>query len=503
MSDTMNTTACFGWGRVARLGLVQAALGAVVVLTTSTLNRVMVVELALPALLPGVLVALHYLVQLSRPRMGHGSDVGGRRTPWILGGMALLSASGALAAWATVWMAAQPVLGMALAVVAFVGIGLGVSASGTSLLVLLAKRVAPERRAGAATIVWLMMILGFAVTAGVAGKLLDPYSPERLLAVTGGVSALAMTVTLLALAGLEGRSAATPTASGETRALGGGEKGVTADAVPGTPDGSFKTALREVWADDQARRFAVFVFMSMLAYSAQDLILEPFAGSVLGYTPGQSTSLSGLQHGGVLVGMLLAAAAGRQWRGRRLGTLKGWTVAGCAASALAMAGLVACAWLGAAWPFKATVFALGVANGAFSIAAIGSMMQLASEGEGEREGLRMGLWGAAQAMAFGLGGLVGTAASDLARLVFNSPAAAYGAVFALEAVTFVVAAVLAAGQRGVRAPVGVDMGVDAEARAASMRGTSASPATGRVWSPAMGTLFAKGAARPTTLGTTK
>ena len=69
----------FGWGSIARLGLVQMALGAIVVLTTSTLNRVMVVELALPALLPGMLVALHYLVQIARPRMGHGSDVGGRR----------------------------------------------------------------------------------------------------------------------------------------------------------------------------------------------------------------------------------------------------------------------------------------------------------------------------------------------------------------------------------------------------------------------------------------
>jgi BCD family chlorophyll transporter-like MFS transporter len=55
----MNGRKDFGWGRVARLGLVQAALGAIVVLATSTLNRVMVVELALPALLPGVLVAVH------------------------------------------------------------------------------------------------------------------------------------------------------------------------------------------------------------------------------------------------------------------------------------------------------------------------------------------------------------------------------------------------------------------------------------------------------------
>ena len=92
-----------GWAGVARLGLVQACMGAVVVLTTSTLNRVMVVELGLAAVLPGLMVALHYLVQISRPRMGHGSDIGGRRTPWILGGMLLLACGGMAATVGTVW----------------------------------------------------------------------------------------------------------------------------------------------------------------------------------------------------------------------------------------------------------------------------------------------------------------------------------------------------------------------------------------------------------------
>ena len=206
-------SAGLGWGQIARLGLVQASLGAVVVLTTSTLNRVMVVELALPALLPGCLVALHYLVQVMRPRMGYGSDVGGRRTPWIVGGMALLATGGVGAALATAWMGTEPGVGMALAVLSFTMIGLGVSASGTSLLVLLAKRVDPGRRAAAATVVWLMMIAGFAVTAGVAGRLLDPYSPERLVAVTAAVSAVAFMVTLVALFGLEGKAASAVSAA--------------------------------------------------------------------------------------------------------------------------------------------------------------------------------------------------------------------------------------------------------------------------------------------------
>ena len=100
----------FGWLGILRLGLVQTAIGAVVVLATSTLNRVMIVEFALPATVPGALVALHYAVQLVRPRFGHGSDVGGRRTRWILGGMALLAAGGTLASLATALLGSQPAL---------------------------------------------------------------------------------------------------------------------------------------------------------------------------------------------------------------------------------------------------------------------------------------------------------------------------------------------------------------------------------------------------------
>ena len=417
----------FGWWQIARLGLVQACLGAVVVTTTSVLNRVMVVELALPALLPGALVALHYMVQILRPRLGHGSDVSARRTPWIVGGMAVLAAGGFLAALATVWLGNQAA-GLVLAVAAFVLIGLGVGAAGTSLLVLLAKRVVPERRAAAATTVWLMMIVGFAVTAGVSGKLLDPYTPARLLQVCGGVCLLAFVLSMLAVWGVE-----TPQAPALA-------------AMPAPADAprlSFRAALGQVWDDADARRFTIFVFVSMLAYSAQDLILEPFAGMVHGYTPGQSTQLSGVQHGGVLLGMLMAAFAGRRLAGKALGSLRAWMVGGCLCSALAMAGLVAAGITGPAWPLRATVFALGVANGAFSIAAIGAMMALAGQGQPGREGVRMGLWGASQAVAFGLGGLIGAVASDVSRRLIGPSGQAYAAVFAVEGLLFIVAAWLA------------------------------------------------------------
>jgi BCD family chlorophyll transporter-like MFS transporter len=414
-----------GWAGIFRLGLVQAMLGAVVVLTTSTLNRVMVVELALPALLPGLLVGLHYAVQMTRPRMGYGSDLGRRRTPWILGGMAVLALGGVGGAVATAWMGTDRIAGVALAVLSFALVGLGVSAAGTTLLVLLAKRVAAERRAAAATTAWVMMIVGFAVTAGLAGHWLDPYSPLRLVAVSAVVSTLAVAVAALALRGLE---AAAPA------------------AMPETPSArpAFRAALREVWRDANARRFTVFVFVAMLAYSTQDLILEPFAGALFGFTPGESTQLSGIQHGGTLAGMLLAALAGRRVAGAALGSLRAWTVGGCLASALALFGLVLAGVWAPQWPLRANVFLLGLANGAFSIAAIGSMMSLAASGPGGREGTRMGLWGAAQAIGFALGGLFGAAASDLARGLLGAPGPAYASVFLLEGLMFVLAAALAA-----------------------------------------------------------
>ncbi|MGG5811057.1 BCD family MFS transporter [Falsiroseomonas sp. CW058] len=426
-----------GWFGIVRLGLVQTSLGAIVVLTTAALNRVMVVEHALPATLPGVLVALHYAVQMLRPRLGHGSDQGGRRTPWIIGGMAALALGGVLAAVATAWMGTALLPGVALAVVAFLLVGLGVGAAGTSLLVLLAARVAPARKPAAASLVWIMMIAGFVVTTAVAGRLLDPYSPGRLVAVAAGVSALAFLLALAAVAGIEGKAAAP---AGARRPA------------------AFLPALREVWAEPVARHFTVFVFLSMLAYSAQDLILEPFAGTVFGMTLGETTRLSSLQHGGVLAGMIVIALVG-SLSGGRVEVLRRWTIGGCAAACLILLALAAAGITGTAFPLRESFFALGLANGAFAAAAIATMMQLVSRGGGGRDGVRMGMFGAAQAIAFGLGGLAGTVVLDLGRLATGSAGGGYVVVFLADAALFLASALLA--RRIGRAPGEAARGRDA------------------------------------------
>ncbi len=418
-------SAGLGWLSILRLGLVQAALGSIVVLTTSTLNRVMVVELALAAVIPGLLVGLHYGVQISRPLWGHGSDRGGRRTPWIIGGNLVLSLSGTAAAATTLVFPDSFALGLALAVASYVFIGLGIGAAGTSLLALMASRTAPERRPAAATIVWMMMIAGIVFTAIVTGRLLEPFSFTRLVLVTGCTGLVTFLVASLAVAGLE--AATVPVAS----------------PVSAAPRADFRLSLAATWADREARLFTVFVFVSMLAYATQDLILEPFGGLLFGLSPGETTQLSGTQHGGIFVGMALVGVLGSLFARRKPLILRFFIIAGCIGSAAALGGLALAALVAPAWPLELNIFLLGLANGTFAVAAIGAMMMLAGGGDGASEGIRMGVWGAAQALSFGLGGFFGAVALDVSRTLTGDTAVSFAAVFAFEAALFLLAAAIA------------------------------------------------------------
>ena len=465
---TQHVTPHLGWLGIMRLGLVQASLGAVVVLATGTLNRIMIVEIGLPAMVPGMLVAWHYLIQILRPRLGHGSDRGGRRTPWILGGVALLGLGAVGAAMATTVMQAHPIVGLLLALIDYSFIGIGVGCAGTSLLVLLAQRTQPERRPAAATVVWIMMIAGFVVTTILAGQALEPYSPERLVRVVTVVAALALLISTLAVWRVERRaswaemdtsaasieSASIESAPIQSRAaLSSGAYSSGAQSHDSSrPQSSFLAALREVWQERTARNFATFVFVAMLAYSAQELLLDPFAGAVYGYTPGASTQLSGVQHGGALLGMILVALSASRRNGRALATPRLGTLSGCIASALMLALVAVAAIAHLHWSLRPMIFLLGVANGCFAVSAIASMMQMVGQGSRRREGVRMGVWGAAQALAFAFGGLGATGLLDLSRMVWTDPGHAYGAVFCVQAGLFLFAAHLAHRLWGVSQP---------------------------------------------------
>jgi BCD family chlorophyll transporter-like MFS transporter len=341
--------------------------------------------------------------------------------------MGVLALGGVAATDATVMMSSSPLMGSLIAVVAFAMVGGGVGAAGTSLLALLATRVAPERRPAAASITWIMMILGIVVSAGVSGALLQPFSAQRLALVASGVSGVGFLMTLLAVWKAEGEQVAVaPVAE-----------------TPTANRPSFGQVIEEIRTDPVARRFTIFVFVSMLAYSAQELILEPFAGLLFGMTPGQSAQLSGVQHGGVLLGMILVGVLGARFGDRKSLWMRRWTIAGCLGSAVALGGLAAASVVGPRWPLPPTVFVLGFANGVFAVSAIGSMMGLAGAGRESREGVRMGVWGAAQAGAFAIGGFLGAVGVGALRGLLHQTAPAFLLVFCAEALVFLLSALLA------------------------------------------------------------
>lgn len=397
-----------GWGGIIRLCLANMAIGGLAALPVNLFNRLMTVELAWPAILPGLLVALHYGVQMTRPYWGHRSDAKGGRTPFILGGVAVVGAGLVGAAYGIAYVD-NSAAALAIWIVSYAAIGLGIGAAGTSFLALLATAAADQRKGAAATIAWLMLIIGAIAASIGTGIALEPYSPGRLLPVVTAVAIITFLVAALGTWRVEARLGAVP--APRHRALG--------------------PALAATWADPAARAFTGFVFLSILAFYLSELVLEPFAGHVHGLPPEDSTKLSGAKDGASLLGMLAAGALSTF----RIGSLRAWAVIGCLLSA---AGLVGLGMGFALIPFTVV---LGLGNGLFVVGAIGSMMRLAASEEGSA-GTRMGVFGAAQAIAAGLAGLLATGILDIARLALPMEAA-YGTVFGLEAILFLAAALVA------------------------------------------------------------
>jgi BCD family chlorophyll transporter-like MFS transporter len=146
--------------------------------------------------------------------------------------------------------------------------------------------------------------------------------------------------------------------------------------------------------------------------------------------------------------MILVGGLGSRFGDRKSLWMRRWTIAGCVGSAGSLGGLAMASIAGGAWPLAPTVFVLGFANGVFAVSAIGSMMGLAGAGRESREGVRMGVWGAAQAGAFAIGGFLGASGVGFLRGELHQTAPAFLFVFCAEAVVFLISALLAGGLHG-------------------------------------------------------
>ena len=427
------------WFSILRLGLVQLCIGSSVVIPLSTLNRLMKVELALPATIAGFLIALHYAVQLTRVNWGYLSDKTQNRSQWIIFGLLILGIGGVLASASIPLIESNFVYGIMLALFAYTLIGFGVGAAGTPLLALLASYSSKSQKGFAASITFLMMILGLAITGITAGIILDPYSHQKLIKITASLAIITNILSFLSLKNLE-------------KSLRNNADARTPNAI--NYDVPFLEGIKKVWMEREARLFTIFIFISMGAFSMQDPILEPFAGEVFGFAVGESTKLDGFHKIGTLIGIILIILCLSKFRigfgslsfvkNERLGSEKFWLITGCLFSALS---LIIISVLGLTYRdpgiLNSVVFLFGISNGVFTAGILGTMLHLASRGSGDNNtGTRMGIWGAAQAYATMIAVFVSTVLVDILGLMMNSLPSVYGIVFLTAASFFIAAAFL-------------------------------------------------------------
>ncbi|MCW1920185.1 PucC family protein [Rhodobacter sp. KR11] len=406
-------------GQLMRLALFQLSVGMAQVLMLGTLNRVMIVELHVPATLVALMIAIPVLVAPFRALIGHRSDhhrsaIGWKRVPylwfgslWQMGGLAVMPF--ALMVLSGDQVRGPEWAGPALAGVAFLMTGIGMHMTQTAGLALACDRASDETRPRVVAVLYVMYLCGMGISALVVGFLLRDFAPLTLVRVVQGCGLATLILNVIALWKQE-----------KVRPMTKAERAA--------PMPSFTAAWADLAGQTGVIRLLATVVLGTLAFNMQDVLLEPYGGQILGLSVAKTTLLTALWSLGALGGFFYAARA----RGAdpfRLAALG--LVAGLAAfSAVIFAGALASTGL-----FFAGAFAIGFGAGVFGVAMLGAAMTLPGAA-----GLAMGAFGAAQATAAGLAVFCGGALRDgvqhLAALGWfgpiGTPALGYTFVYHLE-----------------------------------------------------------------------
>ncbi|NLE52042.1 MAG: BCD family MFS transporter [Chloroflexi bacterium] len=408
---------------VARLALFPLGLGLALVLVTGTLNRVMIVELKLPASLVGLFFAMTLVVAPARAWLGYLSDgyplFGKRREPYIALGAVLLSLSVIAVTLLVMETEVPRAVLVPAGLLAFISYALGVNLSSNTFEALLADRFHGDARPRAVTLFKIAMFAGIMIGALGLGRLLEPFDPERFITIVVGVLALFIT---LAVIGTARQEPALP-------AL----RAVSKQAVAQP----FWVVIRRViWQDRDARRFFVLVVLSTLGTLAQDVLLEPYGALVLDMSVAQTTRLTALWSSGTMITLVVSGV----WLIKRWGYMAALR-AGLAISVAVFGGIVAAGWLGSVPLFMALVFTLGLGAGLAMAGLLTAVIEFTTT---MRAGLLMGVWGMASEFGQSAGGFLGGVVVDILRaLTGGNNWIAYGAVFTLEAILLVIVLALA------------------------------------------------------------
>ena len=421
-------------GQLLRLSLFQISVGMAQVLLLGTLNRVMIVELSVPALVVAAMISIPVLVAPFRALLGHKSDhhrsaIGWKRVPylwfgslWQMGGLAVMP-------FALIVLSGDQTLGPAwagevLAALAFLMAGLGMHMTQTAGLALAADRATEATRPRVVALLYVMYLVGMGFSAVIVGWLLRDFDPILLVRVVQGCGLATLLFNVIALWKQERLR---PMTRAEREA----------------PPPSFRAAWQGLAAEPGIRRLLVVVVAGTLAFNMQDVLLEPYGGQILGLSVGATTLLTATWSLGALIGFL--------WSARDL--MRGADPFRLAARGILM-GIIAFSAVIFAGPMQSTALfylgagLIGLGGGTFGMATLTAAMTLPSQA---MAGLALGAWGAAQATAAGVSILLGGSLRDLVDHVLRiggfgaitDPSVGYSFVYHSEiALLFLTLAVL-------------------------------------------------------------
>ncbi len=421
------STAGFPLRRILRLSLFQVSVGMAMVLLQGTLNRVMVVELSVPAGLVGLMLALPLVFAPLRALIGYRSDYhhsafGLRRIPYIWLGSMLQFGGFAMMPFALLLLADADnqfnVIGQVGAALAFLLVGAGLHTTQTAGLALATDLAPPDKRPRVVALLYVTLLLAWAVSSLLFGKFLTHFTNELLIRVIQSVAVATIILNVIALwkqEAIDPQRAANP--------------------VKRPP---FLETWRVFMSGGRASRLLVVVGLGTLGFTMQDILLEPYGGQVLGLSVSQTTALNAIWATGALLAFGLAARIlGRGGAPYRL------AATGALIGIFAFGAVIMSAPWDATWLYRLGAGCIGFGGGLFLVGTLTAAMALA---EGGFSGLALGAWGAVQATATGLafasGGIIrdlvsGMASQGVFGEAWNSPALGYNTVYTIEIVLLI------------------------------------------------------------------
>ena len=402
-----------------QLGLIHVAVAMTLVPINSTLNRVMIKELAISATLVAILASLPYLFAPIQVAIGSYSDrhpiLGFRRTPYILAGLILCVAGLLVSPYVAFLMADNLPLGIFVGVLAFGAWGMGYNLSSVSYLSLASEISGENGRGKTIATMWFMMIVSIIATAIGLSRLVDPYTPEALIRAFGYVAATALILGLIGLVRLEPRSNRNTDSSQHSETY------------------TVKQMTSAITQNPVARVFFVYLLLLLAAILGQDVLLEPFGAEAFGMTVTQTTRITSFWGTFVLIAILIAGLLeGRMTKKTiaqlgNLGALAGFVV------------IIVSGFSRSTSIFYTGVTLLGFGTGFSPVATLSLMFALTVPG---MVGLYIGAWGFSNALSR----LVGTLLAGILRDVVNQLTAAalsgYLVVFAIEALMLFIASIM-------------------------------------------------------------